>query len=170
MRGSPEPGADLISRGQLCAVHIWRRAAPPPPPPARPGVTFQECWQRRTRIWSAFLGAAGVPSGAWPGAGGGRRPARISWLLPPLAAVRPGQARGAASTGKGGKTWPSPVVPGGAQWSGRPRGPSTRLPRCGEEGTGLERSGTLSGVMWLSPVVWPVPGQMLIPVVKLLKV
>lgn len=43
-------------------------------------------------------------------------------------------------------------------------------PRCGEEGTGLERSGTLSGVMRLSPVVWPVPGQVLIPVVKLLKV
>lgn len=46
VRGSPEPGADLISRGQLFVKHIWQRAAavsrglpappssPPPPAPA----------------------------------------------------------------------------------------------------------------------------------------
>ena len=55
-----------------------------------------------SRICSVFLGAAGVPSGAWPGAGGGRRPARISWLLPPPAAgVAPGQAPRWAVGGKG---------------------------------------------------------------------
>lgn len=93
MRGSPEPGADLISRGQLFVKHIWQRAAavsrglPAPPPvrpplPPQPGVTFQECWQRLSHL-ERVSGAAGAPSGAGPGAGGGRRPARISWLLPP---------------------------------------------------------------------------------------
>ena len=36
VRGSPEPGADLISRGQLFVKHIWQRAGPNPadcPPP-----------------------------------------------------------------------------------------------------------------------------------------
>lgn len=36
VRGLLEPGADLISAGQLLVRHIWRRW---------PGATFQECWQ-----------------------------------------------------------------------------------------------------------------------------
>lgn len=90
MRGSPEPGADLISRGQLCGKHMWQRAGPYPAdcPAPKPGVTFQECWQRLSHL-ERVSGAAGAPSGAWPGAGGGRHPARISWLLPPPAGVAP---------------------------------------------------------------------------------
>lgn len=70
-RGSPEPGADPISRGQLFARHIWQRAAPRPPP-GRPALPSRNAG-RAARIWSAFLGAAGAPagapSGAWPGCG-----------------------------------------------------------------------------------------------------
>lgn len=79
MRGSPEPGADLISRGQLFAVHIWQRAAAVPPPPARPALLSKNAGSA-SRIWSAFLGAAGAPSGAWPGLGGSPRP---DFLAPP---------------------------------------------------------------------------------------
>lgn len=64
-----------------------------------------------SRICSVFLGAAGVPSGAWPGAGGGRRPARISCLLPPPAAgVAPGQAPRWAAGWKG--PWDVAFSPG----------------------------------------------------------
>lgn len=87
--GSLEPGADLISRGQLFTVHIWQRAAAVPPPPARPALPSRNAGSSSC-IWSVFLGAAGAPSGACPGLGG--RPTRISWLLPPLAAGGASQA------------------------------------------------------------------------------
>lgn len=72
--------------GSTCGSGLGRipRTAPPP----KPGVTFQECWQRLSHL-ERVSGAAGAPSGAWPGAGGGRHPARISWLLPPPAGVAP---------------------------------------------------------------------------------
>lgn len=97
MRGSPEPGADLISRGQLFAVHIWQRAAAVPPPPARPALLSKNAGSA-SRIWSAFLGAAGAPSGAWPGLGGGVAPPGFpgSSLLWQRAAA-PGQPRGWAT-------------------------------------------------------------------------
>lgn len=140
--GSPAAGAGRAEAAGVCAARRSQELTllaggscapctsggglrPRPRPPPGLALPSRNAGSVRARIWSAFLGAAGAPSGAWPGAGGGRRPARISWLLPPLAAaVAPGQAQGAASTGKGGRTWPSPVVPGGAQWSGRPQGPS----------------------------------------------
>lgn len=80
VRGLPEPGADLISRGQLCAVHIWRRAEPPPLPPAwryLPGMLAAQ-HASGARFW----GQPAPPPAPGPGAGGGPRPARISWLLP----------------------------------------------------------------------------------------
>lgn len=165
MRGLLEPGADLISRGQLCAVHIlhiWRRAEPPPLPPAwryLPGMLAAQ-HASGARFW----GQPAPPPAPGPRAGGGPRPARISWLLPPLAApVAPGQAWGSTTTGKGDKTWPSP---GGAQWCLETSGAICPIPvpHCKDEGRVLERSGTLSRVMRLSPVVWPRPLQILISV------
>ena len=112
-RGSQER---TLLAGGSCAPRTSGRGYPPPPPglalPSRNAGSA-------ARIWSAFLGAAGAPSGAWPGAGGGRRPARISWLLPPLAAaVAPGPGR--PPTGKGGCPRPPPrgapgETPGGEE-------------------------------------------------------
>lgn len=119
MRGSPEPGADLISRGQLFAVHIWQRAAAvPPPPPARPALPSRNAGSA-SRIWSAFLGAAGAPSGApsgaWPGLEGGAPPgfpgSSLLWL--PAAAPRQPAPRLDHGTGKGSRTWLSPCGAGG---------------------------------------------------------
>lgn len=117
MRGSPEPGADLISRGQLFAVHIWQRAAAVPPPPRPACVTFQECWQRLAHLERVSGGSRRPlrrPLRRLARAGGGR-PARISWLLPPLAAGGGSQAapRLDHGTGKGSRTWLSPCGAGG---------------------------------------------------------
>lgn len=78
VRGAPEPGADLVSRGQLFAVHIWQRAAAPAP--ARPGVTFQECWQRLAHL-ERVSGGSRRPLRRLARGWGWAPPARISWLL-----------------------------------------------------------------------------------------
>lgn len=100
MRGSPEPGADLISRGQLFVVHIWQRAAAVPPPPRPACVTFQECWQRLPHLERVSGGSrrplrrlSRTRGGAPPGFPG----SSLLWLL----AEAPGQARGWTTDRKG---------------------------------------------------------------------
>ena len=59
MRGSPEPGADLISRGQLFVKHIWQRAAavsrglPPPPSLALPSRNAGSASPSGARFWGS---------------------------------------------------------------------------------------------------------------------
>lgn len=139
MRGSPEPGADLISRGQLFAVHIWQRAAAPPPPPARPGVTFQECWQRLAHL-ERVSGGSRRPLRRLA-RGWGWAPPRPDFLAPPSSGCRCGSWAGPpARDRKGRGMWLSPPW-GGETWGQRlglrcregqtgALPPATRLP-CG---------------------------------------
>lgn len=106
----------LLAGGSCSRCTSGSGLRPPPPPglalPSRNAGSV-------SRIWSVFLGAAGAPSGAWPGAGGGRHPPGFpgSYFLP--AGGAPGQTGGCAATGKGsGNGWPS--APG--RW--RPQGPA----------------------------------------------
>ena len=95
MRGSPEPGADLISWGQLFVKHIWQRAGPhpadcPPPPPslALPSRNAGSA----SRIWSVFLGQPAPPPAPGPGLGVGATPPGFpgsSLLLPVWLPGRP---------------------------------------------------------------------------------
>lgn len=84
MRGSPEPGADLISRGQLFVKHIWQRAAavsrglPPPPSLALPSRNAGSASPSGARFWGSRRPLRRRARG-W----GWAPPARISWLLPP---------------------------------------------------------------------------------------
>lgn len=115
MRGSPEPGADLISRGQLFAMHIWQRAGAVPPPPAWPGVTFQECWQCLAHLQRV--------------SGGSRRPLRRlargwgwappcpDFLAPPSSGCRCGSRAGPPL----GRGMERAVGCGFLPWGGRPR-------------------------------------------------
>lgn len=86
MRGSPEPGADLISRGSCagstCGSGLGRipRTAPPPSlalPSRNAGSA--------SRIWSVFLGQPAPPPAPGPGLGVGATPPGFpgsSLLLP----------------------------------------------------------------------------------------
>lgn len=158
MRGSPEPGADLISRGAAVRdAHLAAvcRSTPAPLPglalPSR-NAGSASC------IWSAFLGAAGAPSGAWPGAGVGAAPPGF-----------PGSSL----------LWQPVWLPG--RLPGRPPGRKGQRdvafsPRWGDFGTSclapiVERAKLRPGQAPCpgprsSPVVWAVVGQMLISVLK----
>ena len=82
MRGSPEPGADLISRGQLFVKHIWQRAAAVsrglparPRRPSRPSLALpSRNAGSASRIWRAFLGQPAPPPAPGPGLGVGAAP------------------------------------------------------------------------------------------------
>lgn len=156
MRGSPEPGADLISRGQLRALHIWRRAAPPPPP-RRPGVTFQECWQRRAHLERVSGGSRRPLRRLARGWGGAAPPGFPGSSLPWLSEALPGRP----AAGQHRKGWQGLASPHGA-W--RAVGDHLRAHRTpGGERTEPPRQ---PWGMQLAPAVWPVRLPMLIVVLK----
>lgn len=90
--GSPEPGADLISQGQLFAVHIWQRAAARTPAPL-PGLALPSRNAGSAAHLERVSGGSRRPLRR-PARGWGWAPPRPDFLAPPPSA--------------GGCPWPPP--------------------------------------------------------------